>query len=108
MPCVCALAEKGAVLGKDGVRVVEGICSQLGFVRSDILLEAGAVWEGSFTEVTGWVLPAGIELMQTIGNKKQLFGIKLCRSTDLGETGFTRETSCSGSVPSNLVLTQIF
>lgn len=70
MPCI--LAEKGAILGKDGVRGAEGICSQLEFVRSDILLEAGAIWEGSFTEVTGWVLPAGIELTQTIGNKKQV------------------------------------
>lgn len=58
MPCV--LAEKGAILGKDCVRAAKGICSQLAFVRSDTLLKAGAVWEGSFTEVRGWVLPAGI------------------------------------------------
>lgn len=51
MPCI--YAEKGAILGKDDVRGAKGICSQLEFVHSDVLLEACAVWEGSFTEVTG-------------------------------------------------------
>lgn len=109
VPCVCA--EKGAVLGEEGVRGAEDICPQLEFVRSDILLEACAVSGGSFIEVAGWVLPASIKLKQAIGNKKQLLWVKLCRSSDLSETGFTQETSCSGSFsfcPSNLVLTRIF
>ena len=104
MPCI--LAGEGAILGKDDVGGAKGVCSPLEVVRSDILLEAGAVCEGGFTEVTGWVLPAGVEPMQTIGNKKQLVSIKLCRNSDLSETGFTQETSCPGSFsfcPSSLV-----
>lgn len=53
-------AEEGAILWKDSVWGAKGICSQLVFVHADILLQAWAVWEGGFTEVTGWVLPAGI------------------------------------------------
>lgn len=104
-------AEKGAILGEDGATGPEGICSLLEFVHSDILLEACAVWKGGFTEVTGWVLPAGVKLMQTIGKRKQLLWIKLCRSSDLSENGFIQETSCSGSFsfcPSNVVRTWIF
>lgn len=105
MPCIQAV--KSAILGKDSIREAEGICSQLEIVRSDILLEACAVWEGSFTQVTGWVLLGGIKLTQNISNMKHLFWIKLCGSSDLNETGFTREASCSGSFsfcPFNLVL----
>lgn len=71
MPCIHAV--KSAILGRDVIRGAEGICSQLEFVCSDILLEACAVWEGSFTQVTGWVLPGGIKLTQSISNMKQLF-----------------------------------
>lgn len=87
-PVPCIHAEEGATLWKDSVREAEGICSQLVFVHSDILLGAWAVWEGTFTEVTGWVLPAGIKLTQTTGNKKQVLWIKRYRSTDLSKTDF--------------------
>lgn len=48
-----------------------------------------------------------IKLTQSICNMKQLLWIKLCGTSDLSETGFTQETSCSGSFsfcPFNLVL----
>lgn len=60
------------------------------FVRSDILLGACAVWEGGFTEVTGWVLPAGIKLMQTTGNENQVLWVKHYRSSDLSKTDYVR------------------
>lgn len=66
------LADKGVTLGKDSVRGAEGICSQLEFVHGDILLKACAVWEGGFPEVTGWVFASRLQILQTIGNKKQL------------------------------------
>lgn len=67
------------------------MCSQLAFVRIDVLLGPWAAWEGSFTEVTGWVLPAGIKISQTTGNKKQVLGIKRYSSSDLSKTDFMQK-----------------
>lgn len=93
-PVPCIHAEEGAILWKDSVRGAEGVRSQLAFVCTDILLGAWAVWEGTSTEVTGWVLPAGIKLTQTTGNKKQMLWIKHYRSRPEQNLLYVGKTLC--------------